>query len=374
MYGPAKVGKISHARMPWPIRAKSRSLILCGDLVRAVEKEAEQAVAYHWGVTIGTVWKWRRLLGVGRCTEGTLALADLGAPHRVRSAKERALAPRKRPRRKPSHLPSFLFPSPAQSVLGKLRGPVNPKAKPWVASEDQLLGTMPDRTLAKQLERTPLAVAARRRLLGLPPVLTAKRWRPDELELLGKVSDQELSNRTGHPRGSVCVKRNKLGRSEPGEKLPSWKRRQPEPVASTEPKNSGQSWLPKEDRLLGTMSDVEAAVKLGRSVDAVRARRVGLNLPLAEPLVEPWTAEELSVLGKLPDREAAAKTGRTPIAVALKRRKLRIAQVSPGHRPWRPDEDLLLGTLPDGELAKRLGRTIVAVSNHRRRQGISSTS
>lgn len=34
---------------------RTNSLILCADLVRAVREESVQAVAHHWGVTVGTV-------------------------------------------------------------------------------------------------------------------------------------------------------------------------------------------------------------------------------------------------------------------------------------------------------------------------------
>ena len=64
--GTVKVGGYSDALIPWPyaFRTGYRSLILCGDLVRAVKLESEQAVAHHWKVSSTTVGKWRSILGV----------------------------------------------------------------------------------------------------------------------------------------------------------------------------------------------------------------------------------------------------------------------------------------------------------------------
>src|SRR5262249_25115237 len=74
--GTIKVGGYSDAPIPWPYAFRSgyRSLILCGDLVRAVKLEAEQAIAYHWDVNKETVRKWRRALGVEMWNTGSRRL------------------------------------------------------------------------------------------------------------------------------------------------------------------------------------------------------------------------------------------------------------------------------------------------------------
>ena len=59
------------------------SLIVCGELVRAVKQESVAAVAHHWGVCETTVWKWRIALGVGRMTEGTTQLYRDLVPSRL---------------------------------------------------------------------------------------------------------------------------------------------------------------------------------------------------------------------------------------------------------------------------------------------------
>lgn len=75
-YEDVVVGGLTDAAIPWPRRRKSGkpSLILTGDLIRAVQIESELAIAQHWGVGVVTVWKWRKALGIGRITEGTAQL------------------------------------------------------------------------------------------------------------------------------------------------------------------------------------------------------------------------------------------------------------------------------------------------------------
>ena len=81
--GELVVTGLTDAPIPWPLgkrpgrSERARSLILTGDLVKAVRRESATAVAYHWRITAQTVSFWRRALGVGPVTEGT---------HRLRSA------------------------------------------------------------------------------------------------------------------------------------------------------------------------------------------------------------------------------------------------------------------------------------------------
>ena len=69
--GTVKVGDYSDGPIPWPMKWRTRSLILCGDLVRAVKQESALAVANYWGVCTGIVSKWRNALEVEPITDGT---------------------------------------------------------------------------------------------------------------------------------------------------------------------------------------------------------------------------------------------------------------------------------------------------------------
>jgi hypothetical protein len=93
MRGSATVRGISAGRIPWPETTPSphgagvRCLILCGDLVRAVKQESNQAVAYWWGVSGQTVTQWRKALGVQPRNEGTMRLYRDWAPERLPSSR-----------------------------------------------------------------------------------------------------------------------------------------------------------------------------------------------------------------------------------------------------------------------------------------------
>jgi hypothetical protein len=74
--GDLVVTGLTDAPVPCPVGrrpgrgGRGRSLVVCGDLARAVRRESAQAVAFHWGATAQTVTVWRRALGVGPTTEG----------------------------------------------------------------------------------------------------------------------------------------------------------------------------------------------------------------------------------------------------------------------------------------------------------------
>jgi hypothetical protein len=75
--GELLVSGLTDAPVPWPYHAGPAGwpqLLVCGDLVKAIEGESALAVAHHWGVSRATVTRWRAALGVGRATAGTRAL------------------------------------------------------------------------------------------------------------------------------------------------------------------------------------------------------------------------------------------------------------------------------------------------------------
>lgn len=89
------VGGLTDAPIPWPYARKTgrRSLILCGDLIRAVRIESVEAICYYWGVGEVTAWKWRKALGVGRMTAGTQEIYREIMPERLsEEARERGRA------------------------------------------------------------------------------------------------------------------------------------------------------------------------------------------------------------------------------------------------------------------------------------------
>jgi len=164
-------------------------------------------------------------------------------------------------RRKESHVLAFSRPrKPPKERTPK----PDSKRRPWTAEEDQLLGTKPDRILARRFDRSVVAVTARRRLkhirfikvwrpeddqilgtrpdrqvamllgrslsnvagrrrkLGIPCRFDHRPWAPHELDMLGNLPDEEIARVTGHPLGAVAVKRQQLGRTKPNKVVNYW--------------------------------------------------------------------------------------------------------------------------------------------------------
>jgi len=96
--------------------------------------------------------------------------------------------------------------------------------------------------------------------------LRRTRWTKEELALLGRLSDEEVASRTGHPVGSVFQKRHDLG------------------IPNPHPKR--RSWQPQEDALLGTATDKIIATRLGRDKSTVAQRRINLG-------IAPYSAKRL---------------------------------------------------------------------------------
>lgn len=68
----------------------------------------------------------------------------------------------------------------------------------------------------------------------------------------------------------------------------------------------------------------------------------------------PWTEQDLAALGTDIDAAIAARLGRTLHAVRAKRLSLGIAPARPRARRWKASEIALLGKFSDGEVAKLL--------------------
>ena len=161
-------------------------VILCGDLIRAVQTESEAAIAQHWGVNKETVRKWRRALNVGRMTNGNKLIfrnlfqsrvtpemakmgrsksrsnesrqkmidSKLGQPMHERTRKA-LLKAVKRPKSQ-SH-------REAMSLAHKARGTRPPdNGRPWTKAEEKRLGKAPDKQIALELDRSVDSIRKRR--------------------------------------------------------------------------------------------------------------------------------------------------------------------------------------------------------------------
>jgi hypothetical protein len=193
-----KVSGLTDAPIQWPFTrvAGPKSLIVCGDLVRAVRTESELAVAHHWGVARKTVWKWRTALGVPMWNEGSRRLLLETVPERVdletlalareksrtREARAKMSAARKgrppHPNLRAAARIAASQPKPESFKrkmsrrvrrewrLGSRHG--HPRGRPWTEAEIARLGTDTDEAIAHELGRTPAAVQKLRLKRGVP--------------------------------------------------------------------------------------------------------------------------------------------------------------------------------------------------------------
>jgi hypothetical protein len=82
----------------------------------------------------------------------------------------------------------------------------------WTRAEDDLIGTMDDRRLARRLKRTFHSVRGRRIKKG---ILIFKRkihaWKPEDDKILGTSPDKQVALLLGVTLQSVYHRRNRLG-------------------------------------------------------------------------------------------------------------------------------------------------------------------
>ncbi len=190
---------LTDAPIPWPIgrRGRFRSIILYGDLEKAVRRESNLVIAHWWGVSGQTVTKWRKALGVDFTTEGTSqrrreALEPRGDAMRARipytAERGRKISKALKGRKKPPHISAMLSrvhrgktitPEQRQKISAALKrnGVHPPTVTLWTAREDEIVRKNPPAVAAKMTGRTLGAVYARSRVLGLPDYRRGAAWR-----------------------------------------------------------------------------------------------------------------------------------------------------------------------------------------------------
>src|SRR2546422_976993 len=88
--GTVKVGGYSDAPIPWPRIWRRRSLVICGDLLRALRTESVYAVSYHWGLSRAIVSYYRQQLSIPRHNPGSYRLFREIVIESARTPKARA--------------------------------------------------------------------------------------------------------------------------------------------------------------------------------------------------------------------------------------------------------------------------------------------
>lgn len=136
--GAVQVGGYTEtARIPWPRvkRTGKASLILCGDLIRAVRTESALAIKYWWGVSGVVVARWRKTLGVEQTgSQGSLRLYRQYAPRKLTQevsarGREQAMRPESRARHAATMRGRAAHPATKDALLEAARRPKNEK---WI--------------------------------------------------------------------------------------------------------------------------------------------------------------------------------------------------------------------------------------------------
>jgi len=196
-----RVGPLSNGPIPWPtIEGRGRrgagQLIVCGDLVRAVRKEAAAAIVRHWGVSQQTVWRWRKALGVGRMTPGTVEVYRRLLPQRIHAPEAKARA------KIGSHSPELM----ARLSAARKGKPVSPQTAAAAAKAARRPRSKAHR---KAIARGVRAAVRSGRFRPRSP--TGAPWSQKELALLGQTLDRQVAAMTGRTVIAVRSMRHRLG-------------------------------------------------------------------------------------------------------------------------------------------------------------------
>jgi hypothetical protein len=158
------------APIPWPLcrlvggPGGGSGLLVNEELARAVRTESSLAIQHWFGVSIRTVWCWRKALGVTQWgTEGSRRLhqelSNAGA-EKVRGRPQTDDEKRRR------------------AATRKRNGvrPPRPREDGWEPEHLALLGRRPDEEIAALTGRSHNAVRIRRERLRIPNTFARRKW------------------------------------------------------------------------------------------------------------------------------------------------------------------------------------------------------
>src|ERR1043166_8523427 len=153
----------------------------------------------------------------------------------------------------------------------------------WQKFELDLLGTAPDRSVARQIGRSLRAVYHKRHSLGLAPVPAIGPWTPEVVSLLGKPPDKEIARRVGLSYKAVHARRKALG--------------VPYTAALVRP------WTKEEELLLGTAPDAVIAQRLKRTKTGVAIHRIRSGIRGTNPNSRWGRRRRISFWDVIPSRQ-----------------------------------------------------------------------
>jgi hypothetical protein len=133
-------------------------LLVDEELARAIRHESAAAIRHWGGVGVGVVWRWRKALGVGRKdNEGTVRLMRAASEMGGEAFGARGWTQEER---------EWLRQHNARLCLAKNLVLGSPELR-WAAWENTLLGTVPDREVARRTGRSVVSVRKKRWMLGI---------------------------------------------------------------------------------------------------------------------------------------------------------------------------------------------------------------
>lgn len=196
--GRVKVVAFSNGPIAWPMTrpvSGPRSMILCGDLVKAVRQETSLAIQHWWGVNHSLVQKWRRILGVEHDNEATKQL-------RAKWMREGGIGEIARP----AHAATYSSPERVAEIGAKISALKKGKPRPPHIAE----AVRKARTGARHTEesRRKMSEAVRRHLAISP---RGYQFTAEEDALLGTMPDREVAEKTGHGLMMIFHRRQRLG-------------------------------------------------------------------------------------------------------------------------------------------------------------------
>lgn len=257
---------------------------------------------------------------------------------------------------------------------------------PWKPEELALLGKVSDGELAKALRLAKTTVTNKRQFLAIPPFLPPPRpiqWSSEMIERLGKAPDAHVAEELGLGRATVALKRQALGIPPTVENLPVERNEEIAellrlPYAEVK-RRTGIQWetIQRLREELGVQETVVApADRVGGGTlvppdPAADAEAPAVSAP-ALRAKHRWKPQEVALVGAGPDDVIAARIQRT--AGAVRTQRLVLGRVERSVRPWQRHEIERLGTASDAEIAAELGRSVGAVAHKRVRLGIRHRS
>lgn len=173
--GELQVGGYTNALIPWPVAVGHASQrIVCGDLVRALKTESRLAVSFHFGISRALVSEYRQRLGIERYTAGSMRLfwrnIELARASEARAklsqhheGREDIMTPAAREKlREIQRRPKSEEWKQKAGERWKRRYALSGRPAPWTEEELKIIGTRPDREVARLLNRSLSAVKGKK--------------------------------------------------------------------------------------------------------------------------------------------------------------------------------------------------------------------